>query len=98
MNKLMASMLLGFMKMIVTSEVMDDIVAFVKEAADLNISGEDKKARVKEALGKLKTDVNANIAKLSGNVINLAIEVAVAWVNAHVDQGMSPAQPVEPVP
>ena len=82
MSKLIAGLLMGLMNAIVTSAVMDDVIALVKEASSLNLSGDEKKARVKAALIALRAEVGGNIAKLSGNVINLAIEAAVAWVRA----------------
>lgn len=83
MNKYLAAILLNAMKGIASSDLMDHILALVRDAANTNLTGDEKRAKVQEGIKAITGDLGVVISGLAGYVLNLAIEVAVAYVATH---------------
>lgn len=83
MNPYVASALLGLLKMITSGALMDHLIEFVSEVANLQISGEDKRRAVLQRLNTIGGDLQPVIAATASYVLNLALETAVAYVRSH---------------
>lgn len=83
MNKALTAILLQTMKGITSGALIDHVVDLVRCAADLKISGDDKRAFVKGQIKAIQGDLGLVISSTAGYVINLAVEVAVSYVATH---------------
>lgn len=86
MNSIVATVLLNTMKLVTSGALMEHIVELVGEASNLSISGEEKRRAVMEKLKQVGSDFQPIIMATAGYVINLAVEVAVAYLRSRSEQ------------
>jgi hypothetical protein len=74
-------MLLTAVNMLLTKEVFIQIYEAVVAAADLKISGAEKKAKVIKELTDVKDQLKKNFGALSDAVLNMGVELAYIQFN-----------------
>ena len=80
MNSIVAAVLLNTMKLVTDGQLMDHIVGLVGEVSSMEISGEDKRKAVLLKLKQVGGDLQPVVLATAGYVVNLAVEVAVAYL------------------
>lgn len=82
MNAIVATVLLNTMKLITSGDLMEHVVQLVSEVASMEIAGEDKRRAVLQRLKAIGGDLQPVIAATAGYLLNLAVEVAVAYLKS----------------
>ena len=80
MNQITASMLLHLMEFVTSKEFMTKAVEAVTEAMDMTKTGAEKRDWV---VGQLRHSVTVLGPAVATYLVNLAVEAALAYVQAH---------------
>lgn len=86
MNKIASTALLGFLKMATDGNLVDHIVEEVRKMASAALSGADKRQAVLDGLKAIGGDLGPVVAATGTVVLNLLLEGAVVYVQAHSNQ------------
>ncbi len=85
MNHFTAIILLNSMKMVTDGNLMQTIVNLVEETTNIEISGEEKKRAVIQRLKAVGGELKPIVAATAGYLLNLAVEVAVAYIKSRAE-------------
>jgi len=77
MQSILIGILVAMVKRLVTSKLFDYIKSLVLSQVDKDLTGEEKRASVKESLAGVKSVLGDEAKKTGSLLINLAIETAV---------------------
>lgn len=80
MGKIIFNMLAFVIKRLIDAKLFESIKDMVVAQMDSNLTGEQKRAAVKAELNELTGNVAEEFKKTAPNLVNLAIETAVALV------------------
>ncbi len=80
MSKIIFNMLAFVVKRLIDAKLFESIQDMVLAQMDNNLTGEQKRAKVKQELYELTGNVAEEFKKTAPNLVNLAIETAVALV------------------
>ena len=83
MLKIITSILLTAINRLIDSDVRKEIRELVQAYMNVdNLSGPEKKERVKQELSDLKGELGKNIQEMQGFVLSTAIDIYHAWLAA----------------
>lgn len=82
MNAFYAKAILTLLKLAIPKDAVNHIVELVSIAVDNEGTGEMKRKAVLDQIAVVKGDLKQTFDNLSSNLINLAVEAAVAYVKA----------------
>lgn len=80
MSKIIFNMLAFVIKRLIDANLFESIKAMVAAQMNTNLSGEQKRNAVKNELNHLTGNIADEFKKTAPNLVNLAIETAVALV------------------
>lgn len=80
MSKIIFNMLAFVIKRLIDANLFESIKDMVQAQMDTNLTGEQKRAAVKNELNELTGNIADEFKKTAPNLVNLAIETAVALV------------------
>lgn len=82
MKSIWASMLLKIIAIVTSKAFIDKVVDLVAAAMKSGKSGEEKRAMVLAGIRELGGELAPIVREAGQSIINLAVEIAVAWVKA----------------
>lgn len=80
MSKIIFNMLAFVVKRLIDANLFESIKQMVEAQMDSKLTGEQKRAAVKNELNELTGNIADEFKKTAPNLVNLAIETAVALV------------------